>query len=101
MSDDDDDLSKSVTFGSGGENSQIEVYGRIRPSPKNDATVCQLDSSAHSIEFRLPRDYATSGYINNKKELYDFKMTHIFNEKSTQSDIFEGIGKKVVMNVLD
>jgi hypothetical protein len=41
----DDDSSSGVGGDSSvgkpaGANSQIEVYGRLRPSPKNDKTVC-------------------------------------------------------------
>lgn len=53
-----------------------------------------------SVEFRLPRDGA-GGYINNKQEVYEFKMNHIFDADATQADIFEGIGKPVVQNVLE
>jgi kinesin family protein 6/9 len=41
------------------------------------------------------------GYINNKKEVYEFKMNHIFDGTATQEDVFNGIGKKVVTNVLE
>lgn len=38
--------------------------------------------------------------INNKKELYSFKMNRIFDDTATQEQLFEGIGKPVVENVL-
>ena len=53
-----------------------------------------------SVEFHVPRE-VSSGLVNNKKELYEFKMQHIFDDTATQQDIFEGIGKKVVENVLE
>jgi len=82
-----------------GDNSQIEVYGRIRPSKLNDRSASVLSDDRRSIEFRLPRDQA-AGSVNNKKELYEFKMQRIFDEQSTQHDVFEGIGRKVVDNVM-
>lgn len=151
MSDDDDFDDGSGSKAVSGENTQIEVYGRIRPSAKNDASVCNLsDGTTRSggrkgargwsipvlsllcaastdtitgspltplartavtlfsrlcadhrhIEFRLPRD-ASGGYVNNKREQYEFHMSHIFDESTTQEQIFEGIGKKVVNNVLE
>ena len=48
----------------------------------------------------MPRE-VSSGLVNNKKELYEFKMQHIFDDTASQQDIFEGIGKKVVENVLE
>lgn len=47
----------------------------------------------------MPHESA-SGYVNNKRESYDFHMTHIFPPSATQEDIFEGIGKPVIENVL-
>ena len=86
-----------------GDNSQIEVYGRVRPSGKNDKSACVLDANHKAIEFRLPRLDAgtTAGFVNNKRELYEFRMAHIFDETATQADIFDGIGKNVVNNVLN
>ena len=51
MSDDsdlDDGPLSSTRVGGGGENSQIEVYGRIRPSKKNDKSVCILNPSKNA-----------------------------------------------------
>jgi kinesin family protein 6/9 len=61
---------------------------------------CLAFPDKRSVEFRIPRDLA-GGYINNKQEQYEFKMNHIFDADATQADIFDGIGKKVVQNVLD
>lgn len=52
-----------------------------------------------SLTFYVPREHS-SGYVNNKREQYDFHMTRIFPPKATQEDIFDGIGKQVVQNVL-
>jgi hypothetical protein len=49
MSDDDaDDGVASDTLGKqAGDNSQIEVYGRLRPSNKNDKSVCIMNDGEH------------------------------------------------------
>lgn len=95
----DDDEAGSGRAHQAGDNSQIEVYGRLRPSSKNDKSVYLLNDDRRGVEFRLPRD-ASGGYINNKKEQFEFQMSHIFDDTATQADIFDGIGKKVVNNVL-
>ena len=99
MSDHEDD-SGDVGGHQAGDNSQIEVYGRLRPSAKNDKTTTVLHDDRRGVEFRIPRELA-GGSVNNKKELYEFKMNHIFDETAKQQDVFDGIGKQVVQNVLD
>lgn len=61
-----------------------------------------LCSDRRGVDFHVPRDANSSGgnVINNKKELYSFKMNRIFDDTATQEQVFEGIGKPVVENVL-
>jgi hypothetical protein len=83
-----------------GDNSQIEVFGRVRPSKHNDRATMVLSDDHRAVEFRLPRDQL-HGSVNNKREVFDFKMQHIFDDTATQQDVFDGIGRKVVNSVMD
>jgi hypothetical protein len=77
------------------------LHARVRARLLDSPHRCVSSrADQRSVEFRIPRDQS-SGYINNKRELYDFKMNHIFGADATQADIFDGIGKKVVNNVLE
>jgi len=95
------------------DNSQIEVYGRIRPSPHNDHTLTKLSGDHRRVEIFLPKEglapsiSSTSsgngpagGYVNHKKENWEFSFQHVFDETATQEDVFNHMGKKVVDNVL-
>eukprot|EP00731_Ephydatia_muelleri_P027714 Em0019g587a len=47
----------------------------------------------------VPRSEA-SGVVNNKKETFSFKFSHVFDQDSRQEDIFENVAKGVIDNCL-
>ena len=84
MSDDEND--------NGGGN--IQVFARIRPAHRKKSIAYQnyhLNHQDKSIEFEIPRD-TEKGHINNTRELFKFKFNHIFEEKTTQEDVFNQLG---------
>jgi len=94
---DEDEVSSSS---SSAINSTIQVYARLRPSPKLAKSQITLDPTSSRIEFRVPKESA-SGYINNKKEIYEFKFNQLFDTNTKQEEIFEQIAKPVVDSVLE
>jgi kinesin family protein 6/9 len=88
---------KSVTLG---ENTHISVYGRIRPSKNISKHSYNLNENLTSVTFNIPKDIS-AGYVNHKKEKYTYQLNHIFDEETTQEQIFDGIAKNVVHNVLN
>src|ERR1700682_3079469 len=100
----------AVTHRDRGGNSQIQVYARIRPTIKkqqsqsisNSSNTLQhtsvdytLDTTANTFSLRLPSSISKD-YINNSKEIYDYKFNGILGEKSTQEDVFQSIGQPAI-----
>lgn len=83
------------------ENAPILVYCRLRPSRGNAASksLLALDPEEKRVEFNVPKS-AEGGNINNTRESFKFNFNGLFDEKANQEDIFEGIGKRVVDNVI-
>ncbi|KAG1944180.1 kinesin-like protein KIF9 [Pimephales promelas] len=57
------------------------------------------DEQSSSLEFVVPRDLA-DGFINNKRENYNFRFQKVFDQTANQEEIFETIAKPVADNVL-
>jgi len=55
----------------------------------------EYDIKDKTIDIKVPDDLR-KGYVNNLKKSYDFKIDGIFDTNSSQEDIFNKIGKKVV-----
>ena len=53
------------------------------------------ESTNTNLEIRIP-DEQRKGYVNNLKKMYDFKFSGVLDKKTTQDDIFEKIGAKVI-----
>lgn len=53
------------------------------------------ETSNTSLEIRIPEEQR-KGYVNNLKKMYDFKFSGVFDKKSSQEEIFERIGSKVI-----
>ncbi len=80
----------------------IEVYARIRPS--RTVTSAQNytinDDPPSTVDFIVPKDVA-AGVVNNQKERYQFGFHHIFDQKTTQQEVFDRLGRKIAVSVLD
>lgn len=105
----DDDEDEGGSSGPGhipiDEDAPILVYCRIRPSRGNAAnkSLLNVDDSGGKVEIRVPKvvdPLSASGEVNNTREAFEFQFSHIFPEKTTQEEMFDGIGKRVVDNVL-
>lgn len=59
----------------------------------------EYDIQDKTIDIKVPDDLR-KGYVNNLKKSYDFKIDGIFDTNSSQEDIFNKIGKKVVKKYL-
>ena len=86
------------------DSAPILVYCRIRPARNRANTangLLTVDDETKKVEFKIPKQMDTnSGTVNNTKESFDFNFSGIFGEKTTQEEMFNGIGKRVVDNVL-
>lgn len=52
------------------------------------------------INIHVPEEMR-KGYVNNMKKSYDFKFNDIFEQNSTQEEVFDKIGNKVITNSLE
>jgi kinesin family protein 6/9 len=103
--------------------SNIETFLRIKPSEYlikqiHSNTMTSRDSSdrydvvidsnemnyevnnSNSIEIKVPDDLR-KGYVNNLKRTYEFKYDGVFDKTSSQEDIFDCIGDKVIENSME
>jgi kinesin family member 6/9 len=51
------------------------------------------------LEVRVPEEMR-KGYVNNLKKSYEFKFNEIFDQDTTQEEVFNNIGQKVIKNSL-
>lgn len=72
----------------------------IIDNPENSSIEYQINKNKNLISVRIPEEF-TKGYVNNTKKTYDFKFNGIFEQDSTQEDIFDKIGKTVIKNSLE
>ena len=59
-----------------------------------------LNSQKNQITIHIP-DEMRKGYVNNMKKTYDFQFNGIFEQNSTQEEIFEIIGKKIIKKSIE
>ncbi|GAB1606530.1 kinesin-like protein KIF6 [Argonauta hians] len=79
----------------------IQIYARLKPC-KQRPGIIKVDHDGKGgsvVQFMNPRE-SGDGYVNNKKELYNFKFQHVFTEDARQDDIFNQVAKPVVNSVL-
>ncbi|KAJ3071203.1 hypothetical protein HDU98_005685 [Podochytrium sp. JEL0797] len=102
---DDSDAVKSVVAPKA-KNSAIKIFVRVRPGRKNDAKLhltagryaCSPgdDESLPKIAFRVPKD-TDQGLINNQKENYDYRFNNVFDQNTTQEEVFDNVAKDVII----
>ena len=59
-----------------------------------------LNQSKNQISIHIP-DEMRKGYVNNMKKSYDFQFNGIFEQNSSQEEIFEIIGKKIIKKSIE
>eukprot|EP00741_Cyanophora_paradoxa_P008533 tig00001339_g8258.t1 len=77
----------------------IEVYARIRPHKDASPDLIAVPEEA-KIELNIAKDQS-QGYVNNQKEHFDFKFSHVFHPSVKQDEVFEAMAKKCAMGVLE
>ncbi|KAJ3298827.1 Kinesin- protein 6 [Rhizoclosmatium sp. JEL0117] len=92
------------------KSSSIKIFVRVRPPRKNDTKlhltpgryVCSPgdDEELPKIAFRLPKD-AEQGLINNQKENYDYRFNRVFDQSTSQEEVFDHVAKDVILNAMD
>ena len=60
----------------------------------------QVVGDEHRIEFDIPRE-ESAGYVNNSKEKFDFRFSHVFDAQTRQETVFEQAAAKVVVSALE
>ena len=80
-----------------GEAFGIKIYGRIKPIKQAYPGIEISSTEGHEdqISFALPKNEA-DGLVNNRKELFNFRFTHMFPDTTTQEEIFDVVAKPVV-----
>ena len=77
----------------------IQVFARVRPHKKADRN--RYHVNGNDIDFKMDdKDESTKNFINNQKELFEFKFNGVFDQGATQAEVFEKIGKPVIDNVM-
>jgi kinesin family protein 6/9 len=71
---------------------QIETYLRLKPEESDSI---EYDIKNNFIDIKIPEDLR-KGYVNNLKKSYEFKFTGIFDTDSTQEEVYQNIGQKVI-----
>jgi hypothetical protein len=105
----------------GGEN--IRVFGRLKPENVNksqlamaasnkrpnfsytldqqpDATISDEDDLLPQLHIAMNKD-DSQGLVNNSRERFDFRFTRLFDQSTTQEEVFDNVAKGVVDSVLD
>ncbi|KAJ3117471.1 Kinesin- protein 6 [Phlyctochytrium bullatum] len=97
--------------------SNIRIFVRMRPprqnsklhitpgryycsNPETTTTSTTDPDSCAKIGFHTPKD-ENQGIINNQRETYDYRFNRVFDEKTTQEEVFDYVAKDVVVNVMD
>jgi kinesin family protein 6/9 len=85
------------------DDSPIQVFCRIRPSRGAAASksVLAVDAEEKKVEFNVSKANPDSSYntVNNTREQFKFQFNGLFDEGTTQGQIFETVGRKVINNV--
>ncbi|KAJ3362418.1 Kinesin- protein 6 [Allomyces javanicus] len=96
-------------------NQAIKIFARIRPRKANPNIKTGLgsgpskivvdgpipgDSGEPQLHFHLPRNEA-QGLINNIREHFGFRFDRVFDEQTTQEEIFDHVAKEAVQSVMD
>mmetsp|Transcript_15561 Transcript_15561/g.39417 ORF Transcript_15561/g.39417 Transcript_15561/m.39417 type:complete len:644 (-) Transcript_15561:874-2805(-) len=87
----------------GGESKNIEVFVRIRPTNEKGTPFVSTDPDEiphQKLAFRIPKDLSRD-VINNSKEEYDFRFNRVFEQPTTQEEVFDAVAKNVVLRGIE
>lgn len=71
--------------GDGPENSNIDIYLRVKPVAKPSSQVV-LDQAENKLEFNIPRE-ASAGFVNNQREHYEFRFNGLLLPDAKQDEV--------------
>ncbi|CAD8172512.1 unnamed protein product [Paramecium pentaurelia] len=81
--------------------SQFEVYLRLKPSNNQSQNAMQYQLNHNKrLQVILPR-HVKFGLVNNSRDNLEFNFTHIFDQKSTQEQVFSTVTIPVINSFLD
>lgn len=99
--------------------SNIETFLRLKPIsidlPLNNSNVnintsnedyinseieYEIDNSSNAINIKMPNEHI-KGYVNNNQKSYSFVHNGIFDQSSSQEDIFDKVGRQVIKNSIE
>jgi protein tyrosine phosphatase (PTP) superfamily phosphohydrolase (DUF442 family) len=85
---------------SGGGDSNIQVFLRVRPS-KNPSGWFQIDDiERNKIIFSLPDNFKAD-FINNSKLKHAFQFNGLIDMPATQDEVFKKVGVNAVQNAIE
>lgn len=82
----------------------IKIFARIRPSREKSSSKKRYaveetsDGDAQKLprlNFFIPRD-EQQGSVNNSRENFNFNFNRVFDQKTTQDEVFDFVAKEVV-----
>ncbi|CAD8161778.1 unnamed protein product [Paramecium octaurelia] len=81
--------------------SQFEVYLRLKPSNNQSQNSMQYQLYHNKrLQVLLPRNVKL-GMINNSRDNLEFNFTHVFDQKSSQDQVFSKVTIPVINSFLD
>ena len=80
-------------------NNQTENQTQLN-FPENQIIDYTLNQKKNQITIHIPEEMR-KGYVNNMKKTYDFQFNGIFEQNSSQEEIFEIIGKKIIKKSIE
>lgn len=80
----------------------IKIFARLRPTKKSTGAyeVEELEDGLNALSFTIPRSEG-SGAVNNKREIYTFKFTRVFDCQAGQEEVFNEVSRGVIDNCLE
>ncbi|XP_062523206.1 LOW QUALITY PROTEIN: kinesin-like protein KIF6, partial [Corticium candelabrum] len=79
----------------------IRIFCRIKPTNAKTGLyeVTLTRQNAPHVTFYIPRS-ESDGLVNNRREAYPFKFNKVFDQQTSQDEVFERVAKEVIDNVL-
>ncbi|XP_059163780.1 kinesin-like protein KIF6 [Physella acuta] len=80
----------------------IQIFARVKPTKTNKTGVYNVETEEDgqcSLQVVVPKELA-SGFVNNKKENYRFRFSKVFDQKSTQDEVFLHVAQPVIDNAV-
>eukprot|EP00835_Amoeboradix_gromovi_P002145 NODE_115_length_19014_cov_0.489664.p2 type:complete len:630 gc:universal NODE_115_length_19014_cov_0.489664:10587-8698(-) len=73
----------------------IKIYARVRPSKQ---PLPNMEIEDNMIQIKITK--SEQGLVNHQKELHKFKFDSIFDDKTSQANVFETVALSTIKHVL-